>query len=222
VLTFLRSEFRDRVRVDAIVTIVDAENFSLDLFASEAAHNQLRYADIIMLNKCDLADADRLRSIGERIRYVRDRARILRTIRCRVPLALILDVGLFQSGNYCIDRFGHAHAGHSEAHLADDGFEAFSFEGKLPFSPDRFQKFLERLSDDVFRAKGVLWLEDSDKRYIFHLVGQRFTLDESEAVGSRINRLVLIGRNLDRKRLRDQLEECLSVRQPPVGVCAES
>jgi G3E family GTPase len=222
VLTFLRSELRDRVRVDSIVTIVDAENFSLDFFASGAAHNQLRYADVILLNKCDLADADRLRSIGERVRYVRDGARILRTTRCRVPLALILGVGLFQSGNYLIDRLGPAHAGSSEVHLADNGFDTFSFEGQLPFSPDRFQQFLERLSDNVFRGKGVLWLEDSDKRYIFHLVGQRFTLDESEAVGPRINRLVLIGRNLDRKRLRDQLEECLSVRQPPVGVCAES
>jgi G3E family GTPase len=81
--------------------------------------------------------------------------------------------------------------------LANDGFEALSFEGKRPFSPDRFQQFLEQLSDDVFRAKGVLWLEDSDKRYIFHLVGQRFTLDESEAIGPSMNRIVLIGRNLE-------------------------
>ena len=36
VLTFLRSEFRDLVRVDSIVTVADAENFSLDLFASIA------------------------------------------------------------------------------------------------------------------------------------------------------------------------------------------
>ena len=98
------------------------------------------------------------------------------------------------AGSHCSD---HAHARHDDAHLANDGFEALSFEGKRPFSPDRFQQFLEQLSDDVFRAKGVLWLEDSDKRYIFHLVGQRFTLDESEAIGPSMNRIVLIGRNLD-------------------------
>jgi G3E family GTPase len=33
VLTFLRPEFRNRVRVDAIVSVADAESFSLDLFA---------------------------------------------------------------------------------------------------------------------------------------------------------------------------------------------
>jgi G3E family GTPase len=221
-LAFFRSELRDRVRVDSIVTIADAGNFSLDLFAAGAARNQLRYADIVLLNKCDLASADRVYSIEEKIREVRPGARILRTTRCRVPLALILSVGLFQSDSYYIDCADHAHGRHDEAHLANVGFEALSFEGKRPFSPDRFQQFLERLSDNVFRAKGVLWLEDSPKRYLFHLVGQRFTLDESEAIGPRINRIVLIGRRLDHKRLQDQLAECLSARQPRADVCAGS
>ncbi len=60
VLTFMRPELRDRVRVNSIVTIADAANFSLDLFASKAAENQLRYADTILLNKCDLASSERL------------------------------------------------------------------------------------------------------------------------------------------------------------------
>ena len=53
----MRSEFRDLVRVDSIITIADADSFRLELFESEAAHNQLRYADIILLNKCDLASS---------------------------------------------------------------------------------------------------------------------------------------------------------------------
>jgi G3E family GTPase len=60
VLTFLRSEFRDLVRVDSVIAIADAANFNLDQFASESARNQLRYADTILLNKCDLAIADYL------------------------------------------------------------------------------------------------------------------------------------------------------------------
>ena len=54
ILTFLRSEFRNRVRVDSVITVADAENFSLDHFDSLAAYNQLRYADVVLLNKCDL------------------------------------------------------------------------------------------------------------------------------------------------------------------------
>jgi len=62
----------------------------------------------------------------------------------------------------------------------------------------------------VFRAKGVSWIAESETRHVFHLVGQRFTLDESQWVGPMRSRLVLIGGNLDQQRLRDQLEACLS------------
>jgi G3E family GTPase len=205
VLTFLRSEFRDLVRLDSIVTIADAGGFSLDLFASEAARNQLRYADTILLNKCDLANGEYLRSIEEKIRGVRNRARILRATRCAVPLPLILDVELLQP-----ERFERAdHSDCDTAHLVNDGFETHSFEADRPFSTDMFQRFLERLPEDVFRAKGLICVDESEKRYIFHLVGQRFTLDENHRTGPIMNRLVLIGRNLDHRQLRRQLEQCL-------------
>jgi G3E family GTPase len=213
VLTFLRSEFRDLVRVDSIVTIADAENFSLDLFASTPAQNQLRYADTILLNKCELVGADWLCAVENKIRKVRPGARITRVSYCRVPLALILSTGPFQS-----DRFSAECADH--AHLVGDGFETVSFESERPFSADKFQSLLERLPETVFRGKGVLLLEDSDKRWIFHLVGQRFTLDESRPAGSGKNRLVLIGRDLDREELRHQLQECLSAPPRQAGICA--
>lgn len=205
VLTFLRSEFRDLVRVDSIVTIADADSFSLDLFASTAARNQLRYADTVLLNKCDLTSADRLCSIEREIRAIKAGARIMRTIRCQVPLPLILSVGSSESDRYASDHLDGDHE-----HLTNDGFEALSFEAERPFAADKVQRFLERLSDNVFRAKGVLWIAESEKRHVFHLVGQRFTLDESRWLGPMRNRLVLIGRNLDRQRLRDQLEACLA------------
>ena len=202
VLTFMRPELRDRVRADSIVAIADAANFSLDLFASKAAENQLRYADTILLNKCDLASGERLSSIEGKIRTIKEGARILRTARCRAPLPLILSVGLFQSDRYSSD------ADCDRGHLADDRFDAVSFKTDRPLAADKFQRFLEGLSPDVFRAKGVLWIEGSNKQYLFHLVGQRFTLDEAAAPGPVGNRLVLIGRNLDHAQLRDQLEAC--------------
>jgi G3E family GTPase len=207
VLTFLRSEFRDIVRIDAIVTVADAECFSLDLFDSPAARNQLRYGDTILLNKNDLASPARLSEVEEKIRMVRDGARIVRTTRCGVPLPLILSVDLFEAERLLPDECtDHDHG--PASHLHDDGFEAVSFQIDQPFATQKFQQFLEQLPPNVFRGKGLLWLDASDKRYIFHLVGQRFTLDESSSIAAPQNRLVLIGRNLDRDQLRYQLEAC--------------
>lgn len=216
-LTFLRSELRDLVRIDSIITVADAENFNLGLFVSTAAQNQLRYADTILLNKCDLGDPDRLCAIETSIREVRESARVLRTTRCRVPLPLLLGVGEFEW-----DRYSFHHPDRDHAHLTNDGFEALSFNAGQPFSADKFQAFLERLPTGVFRAKGILWIDDIEKPQVFHLVGQRFTLDEGEWRGPLRNRLVLIGRNLDKERLRARLEACLTAPMRRAGAYAKN
>ena len=84
-----------------------------------------------------------------------------------------------------------------------------SYSKAVGRSRPTFQQFLEGLPNNVFRAKGILWIEDSDKRCIFHLVGRRFTLTKAGRA-PRVNRLVLIGRNLDQTRLREELAKCLT------------
>jgi G3E family GTPase len=214
-LTFLRTEVRDRVRLDSIVTVVDAENFALERFDSAAVRNQLVYGDVVLLNKCDLVSGERLHALEKVIAGVAAGARILRSIRCDVPLALILSVGLFQSDRFFRHATGHSAIGHgatgaSHDHVATDGFESVSFESDRPFAVHRFQKFLETLPDNVYRGKGLLWIAENGKRYVFHLVAKRFSLDEGPGGGVAANKLVLIGRNLDRPRLRRELEACLS------------
>lgn len=246
-LTFLGTELRDLTRLDSIVTVVDAENYSLDLFNSEAAHNQIAYGDIILLNKVDLVDEADVDSLEIKIRDVKEGARILRTVKGQVPLPLILSVGLFESDKYfgqteshkhdhdhhdhdhhdhghhhhhddhshCDHDHGHCthdhhdHDHHSH-HLENDGFTSLSFESNQPFAIKKFQYFLDnQLPASIFRAKGILWFDESPKRHIFHLSGKRFSLDDEEWKGQPKNQLVLIGQNLDHAALRSQLEKCL-------------
>ena len=119
-LTFLGTELRDLTRLDSIVTLVDAENYSLDLFNSEAAHNQILYGDIILLNKTDLVDEADLDSLELKIRDVKEGARILRTQKSQVPLPLVLSVGLFESDKY----FEPEQKGHDHDHDHDDSDHA--------------------------------------------------------------------------------------------------
>ncbi|BCX11471.1 MAG: hypothetical protein KatS3mg067_0409 [Thermosynechococcus sp.] len=74
--------------------MVDAENFSLDLFNSSAAQSQIAYGDIILLNKADLVTEERLQELERRIHEMREGARILRTVKAQVPLALDFECGL--------------------------------------------------------------------------------------------------------------------------------
>jgi G3E family GTPase len=125
---------------------------------------------------------------------------VLRTTQSAAPLPLILDVDLHRPASH-----GH---GHHHAHLDEDGFVSLSFESDRPFSVARFQEFLDNRPPGLFRGKGFLRLAETGKRYVFHLVGSRFTLDEDRsATGA--NRLVLIGRQLDTEDLRVRLAHCL-------------
>jgi len=146
---------------------------------------------------------NRLDEVEEKIRGVRDGARIVRTTRCLVPLPLILGVGLFQSDQELFDQPDHFH-------VTADRFDAVSFEADRPFDVDKFQHFLEHISNNVFRAKGLLWIDESDRRYVFHLVGRRFELDETQENRAEEQSTGLIGRNLDRRRLQTELEACLA------------
>ena len=201
VQTFQRPELRDAMRLDAIVAMADAEQLSLDLFDGHAARAQLRHADAILVNKCDRVDEKQLGMVEAKIRKVNAGARLVRTTRSVVPLPLILDVDLFRPKT--------ADEGHHHAHLDEDGFVSLSFESDRPFSVTRFQDFLDHRPGGLFRGKGFLWLAETGKRYVFHLVGQRFTLEEDRnAIGT--NRLVLIGRDLDNEALRSRLSQCLT------------
>jgi G3E family GTPase len=232
-LTFLGTELRDLTRLDSIITVVDAANYSLDLFNSQAAYSQIAYGDVIILNKADLVDEAKLDELERKINEVKEGARILRTTRSQIPLPLILSVGLFESDKYfdTVDEHNHDHHNHDHDHancghdhhdhdhdhhhhhsnhLENDGFTSISFQSDQPFSIRKFQYFLDnQLSTNIFRAKGIMWFDESPKRHIFHLCGKRFTLDDDEWKGEPKNQIVLIGQNLDRETLLTQLENCL-------------
>lgn len=245
-LTFLGTELRDLTRLDSIITVVDAANYSLDLFNSQAAYSQIAYGDVILLNKTDLVSQAELETLEAKIREVKEGARIIRTNRSEVPLPLILSVGLFETDKYFDDAANdhshdhhhdhhdhehehhdhdahdhsecghdhdhdhdHEHHHHSD-HLENDGFTSISFQTDKPFAIRKFQYFLDnQLPETVFRAKGIMWFDESPKRHIFHLCGKRFTLDDDEWKGEKKNQLVLIGQNLDHEALRQQLENCV-------------
>jgi len=227
-LTFLGTELRDMTRLDSIVTIVDSENFSLDLFNSEAAYSQIAYGDVILLNKVDLVNEGDVDALEVRIRDIKSNAHILRTQKSQVPLPLILSVGLFESDQYFEQaesesehhhdhhdhehhHHDHDHHHHHSHHLENDGFTSISFQSDRPLAIRKFQNFLDnQLPPTVFRAKGILWFDESPDRHIFHLSGKRFSIEDDEWKGrEKKNQLVLIGQNLDCDKLRQQLEACV-------------
>ena len=277
-MTFLGSDLRDTTRLDSIITLIDAENFSDTIDQGEVARAQVVYGDILLLNKCDLVSEERLTALETHLKEIKTDARILRSSHGAVALPLLLSVGLFESDRVVAageaqpaHQHDHSHShshgqghGQSESHdhdhdhqhdhgpvahqaqadhsacdhdhghcshdhgpsedaLADDpvqraadhlaieGFTSLSFSSDGPFALRKFQNFLDnQLPTGVFRAKGILWFNESERRHVFHLAGKRFSIDDTEWQGECKNQLVLIGRDLNHRKLRQQLQACVA------------
>lgn len=267
-MTFLGSDLRDLTRLDSIITLVDAENFGPQILEGEVARSQVVYSDMILLNKCDLVEEERLQAVEAELLAIKPEARILRSVKGEVPLPLLLSVGLFESDKVvaeqnheacdhdhgvCVhegeaghdhgpdhshssdhkhhdhsdDHGHHDHSGHhhhhdhnhshdhqhgdSPDHQAIEGFTSLSFASEGPFALRKFQNFLDnQLPQGVFRAKGILWFNESERRHVFHLAGKRFSIDDTDWSGPRKNQLVLIGKGLDHNTLRRQLQACVA------------
>ena len=108
----------------------------------------------------------------------------------------------------------HDHSSHSHDHSHDlinniEGFTSVSYETFEPFSLRKFQYFLDnQISQNVFRAKGILWFMESERKHIFHLSGKRFSLDDEEWTKEKSNKIVLIGKDLDHQTIKKQLSSC--------------
>jgi len=108
------------------------------------------------------------------------------------------------------DHTSHDHSSHSRDLINNiEGFTSVSYETSEPFSLRKFQYFLDnQISKNVFRAKGILWFMESDRKHIFHLSGKRFSLDDEEWTKEKSNKIVLIGKNLDHQTIKNQLSSC--------------
>ena len=236
-MTFAGGSLREKVRLDSIITLIDAENFDFDLENSSVAYSQILYGDILLINKCDLVTEEHLEKVENYIIGIKKEPRILRSINSEVGLQTIMSVGLFETDTFQFeekmnsDQHSHDHSSHPHEHSSHphehtshphdhsshshdlisniEGFTSISFETSEPFSLRKFQNFLDnQISQNVFRAKGILWFVESERKHIFHLSGKRFSLDDYDWEKEKSNKIVLIGKDLDHQTIKNQLDLC--------------
>ena len=230
-MTFAAGDLREKVRLDSIITVIDGENFDFEINNTSVAYSQILYGDILLLNKSDLVNEKQLKKIEEFINKIKKEPRILRSTNSQVALHTIMSVGLFETDTFEFEKnkknieqnsndhssHSHDHSSHSHDHSSHshdlinniEGFTSVSYETFEPFSLRKFQYFLDnQISQNVFRAKGILWFMESERKHIFHLSGKRFSLDDEEWTKEKSNKIVLIGKNLDHQTIKNQLSSC--------------
>ena len=209
---FVDEDVRARTRLDAVVTVVDALNLPARLEDSAEARTQVAFADVIILNKTDLVDEAALLALEARIRAINRPVRLHRAVRGQVALADVLDQGGFDLARALevapdfLDDESHAH---------DEDVTSLSFEVAEPLDPAKFQAWigalLQEQGGDILRAKGILDYAGEPRRFAFqavHMMADGDFVAPWKAGEPRRSRIVFIGRNLNRPRLRRGFEGC--------------
>ncbi|MGE5255461.1 MAG: CobW family GTP-binding protein, partial [Hyphomicrobiales bacterium] len=192
------AELADVVRFDSTVTIVDALNLEAAMVDSPIAADQIKAADVIVMNKRDLVDAVRLEAVRRKVRQINPRAPVFCTTQGDLNPALIFDAddsagfgsGVMRAAESSMrpkDVAGHAT--HAEAGL---WAQSLRFTGAL--DREKFTRVVTSLPPSVFRAKGLVDFTDSDETMLFQYVCGRFELSVFPRRERSERFLTLIGR----------------------------
>jgi len=247
----------DVANLDTMVTVVDAKNFLHDWDSSQQLkdrrtlqadgdermivdllNDQVEFANIIVINKCDLVsvtDADRLESI---LRQLNPKARFIRANHGRVSPREILNTKTFdyeaaQASPGWVQELMGNHTPETEEY----GISSFVYRARVPFHPQRLAQMLNRGLKGVVRSKGFFWLATRMRDCgTWAQAGSSLTIDRAgmwyaalpksqwegtggledwvksnwqDPFGDRRQEIVFIGAGMDREELTRQLDACL-------------
>ena len=211
--TFLNiPQLQQLVRLDSIITVVDAEQIEKQMKETDTAREQVAMADYLLINKTDLVDEAHLVRIEAKARELNPHAQQFRTNHSQVNLKELLDMHAFD-----LDRKLEADPEFlnelQQRHHHDIVSVSFAFE--RPFVIEKFEAFVGQLSEreKVYRSKGFLSLAGNPRRAIFHGVNNRFTLMWDrlwEKDETRTSQFVFIGKELDEAKIRAEIEKCFA------------
>lgn len=228
----------DHARIDTMVTVVDAANLLAQRgeTAGEGDERtlagllaeQIEFADVVVVNKADLVDADQLMAVMGAVKALNPVAEIVVAQRGQLPLARILGTGKFDLERAsAMPGWARELAGQHTPETEEYGIASFVLRSRTPFHPERFAALAEAPIPGLLRAKGHVWLASRPQWAVaYSRAGNRATVEavghwwaasapgnlpppgspERRAIdqrweepwGDRINEIVFIGIGLDR------------------------
>jgi len=168
------------VRLDAIVTIADADSLTRFPAIGHTGRVQIEMADVLILNKTDLVNAQEKETAKRKLEELNDHAIMLEAVRCNVDLDSVLDI---KSPKKIYEK-------HNHEHLKEDRIQSFIYTTEKKLNRARTETLVSSLPNDIIRVKGFVKTSEGD-----FLLNAVFGRHEFEPQPADKTELVFIGKN---------------------------
>jgi G3E family GTPase len=221
---------RDRIRLDSVTCVVDADQVVAHPEYPPLMDLKLRqvgFADMVILNKVGLAGSEQIAKVRAWLDDHFNRLRIVETNHCEVPYQILLGVGRFDPGRSglnlhavehgCTNVTCHDDPHGRDVHRSDHSkvFGTWSYETDKPLDLEALREKMRKLPGTVYRAKGVVYATDApQRRAVLQVVGRRVDISLHDDWGARTRRtqIVAIGAagTIDASLLEKTFASCIS------------
>ncbi|MDP4097454.1 GTP-binding protein [Paenibacillus sp. P96] len=191
---------------------------------------QIRCASLLILNKTDRVDEEARDKLNELLRKWNAYAPVLQTVQCDVPIETLLDMGIagferkeqesvgegmphpgsdtkscgHDHGQFCGCNGNQEHAAH-ELHHSHSHVMAYTHYFDGPVNSVEFEKLLQELPRDIYRAKGILAFSDTSGRFLFQYAYRESDFMKIDPQGEVQDVAVFIGEHFDKEEIKRKL-----------------
>ena len=213
IVTALREPLLMRsMQIGKVITVLDADFWEAREVFGPLFYSQLEMADLILLNKIDTQEKEKIPQYLKEIHEVLPHTQVVPTIRCNIdPETLWTDA---TAGKRFERKPTHVfkelllegEVSHGSEHGIDAGnFVTFSFRDRRAIDESRFKQFVAELPWELFRMKGPVRFKENT--ILVNFVGGRSEWVPWE--GDPETRLAFVGWDVDGVEILLKLKECM-------------
>ncbi len=214
---FVDETLRERIVLDAVVTLIDCEHASQQMDENRVAISQVGFADRLVLTKVDRVTENTRNQLIQRLKKINARAGLVEADHGRLSREAWIDLKAFNLDDALTmdPSFLEKPRDDEEVeHSWEDNIQSRVYEaGQLDI--DAVGAFMEdsveRFGNDMLRYKGIFAIAGEDRRLIVQGVHKVVGFDygsEWQPDEKRASALVIIGRDLPVKELREGFRAC--------------
>jgi len=210
--TFAGSRHPEWLRLDGVICVVDTEQIftnlddAPDLLMLKA--RQIGFADLVILNKVDVAGPDLVDWVRKWIDTVMHRVRMIEAVQCDVPIGVLLGVDR-RNGRPGSPDVPPIDLGPISDHDHGTRFRTFTYETDEIFDEAALREMIHlRFPGTVYRCKG--FVRFADGMMLLQVVGRRMELTPAPEVSGPSRIVAISTSDLDEAEVRASLDRCFA------------